>query len=167
MPVFLCHSTFVEARGQCRVLVFAFCLVGFCICETSRPCRDSPFSSSRFAKWALGLEPCTTCLDFMWIPGIWVVVLILTPQIFYLLELSPELPSFCVLKNVSSGDQTPVLGFSRSALLLSSLPSSWSLVFTLTMVLNTTQWAKKSKAKQRNHATANSSECTFSGSKRF
>lgn len=45
----------------------------------------------------------------------------------------------CLKKNVSSGDQTQVLGIARPALLLSSLASSWSLVFTLRMVLNTTQ----------------------------
>lgn len=50
MLAFLCNRTFEEARGQCRVSVFAFCLVGFCTCEASRPCRDSPFPSSCLAK---------------------------------------------------------------------------------------------------------------------
>lgn len=57
----------------------------------------------------------------------------------------------CLKKNVSSGDQTQVLGIARPALLLSSLASSWSLVFTLRMVLNTTQRAKQSKAEEPRH----------------
>lgn len=69
------------------------------------------------------------------------MVLMLTLQMFYLpgSSLQSSLLSVFKKKNVSSGDQTQVLGIARPALLLSSLASSWSLVFTLRMVLNTTQ----------------------------